>query len=421
MYRSFIDRFGSRLALSKKTTTILLMTGILFVAADLRAPLTSVGPLVPMIREDLVISNTLAGMITALPLFAFALFSPFAPILARKYGTELVLFGSIVFLTSGIVIRSSSGSVGLFAGTAILGLAIAVCNVLMPGLIKQDHPQRVGFMFGLYMVSMNIFASLASGISIPIASGGSGWSGTLAMWAILSGMTIVLWVPRLKQAPEKNDGPSLLPSDANKRTNFWRSPLAWQVAIYMGSRSLVFYSMVAWLPDILIRQGMASRDAGRMLSLLQLASIPFMFIVSVIAGRRADQRALVTVGSICVVAGLFGLLFGGSQPALLWAILLGIGGGFTFSLATMFFSLRTKDPDGAARLSGMARSGGYMMAAVGPILFGFLHDATGRWESSLVILLGAAFLCCLVGLGASRNALVGLPEEPSYAPTEDRG
>ena len=420
---------------SIKATSSMLIIGIIFISANLRAPLTSVGPLVSFIRDSLHISNTLAGMITTLPLFAFALFSPFAPVLARKFGARLVLFWSIVFLTLGIVLRSLSGSIGLFIGTAILGLAIAVCNVLIPSLIKQEFSERVGFMTGIFSVSMSTFGAIASGISIPIAVGlGVGWAGTLSIWAVLSCIAVVIWIPHLKQC--KNQGNAIIQETENskvetntfrvhqeiqttpivqgmksERTNLWKSPLAWQVTVFMGLQSLLFYTMIAWVPDILIQQGMNSGNAGLMLSLLQLVGIPCSFIASIVAGRKASQYSLVITSSLCVITGIIGLLFEGSGFAFLWMILIGSGGGISFSLAMMFFSLRTRNADEAVRLSGMAQSFGYLLAAIGPMLFGFLHDQTGSWTIPLVILIGLAFINFLVGLGGARNVYVSSPEK----------
>lgn len=192
-----------------------------------------------------------------------------------------------------------------------------------------------------------------------------------------------------------------------KKISMWKSPLAWQVTLYMGLQSMVFYCMVAWLPDILIQQGINSSKAGWMLSLMQLALIPMTFVGSVLAGRKASQRSLVMVGSVCVIIGLLGLLlFGGSGFAFLWIIILGIGGGFTFSLSMMFFSLRTHNADEAARLSGMAQSIGYLLAAFGPMFFGYLHDSINNWAMPLIILIGIAGICLLTGLGASRDLYV---------------
>ena len=261
---------------SLKMTSTLLIFGIVIFSSNLSAPFTSVGPLVSLIRDSLHISNTLAGMITTLPLFAFALFSPLAPILARKFGTRLVLFCAVVLLTIGIALRSSSGSMGLFVGTAIIGLAISICNVLIPSLIKKDFPERVGVMTGVFSISMSTFGAIATGISIPIAAGlGLGWAGTLSLGVVLSCIAIILWIPQLKQ--RKNQEISIIqksetidietssvfketqptPIDREmeiKRTNLWKSPLAWQITVSMGLQSLIFYIMIAWAPDILIHQ-----------------------------------------------------------------------------------------------------------------------------------------------------------------------
>lgn len=387
---------------TKKAAPIMLIIGISFIAANLRAPLTSVGPLVSLIRDNLDISNTLAGMITTLPLFAFALFSPLVPGMARRFGTEVVLLWSVILLTIGILLRSWPGSFGLFLGTAILGLSISAGNVLIPSLIKKEFPRQVGIMTGVYSVFMNVFAALASGISIPLAVGlGLGWAGALKIWAVLSFVSIILWIPQLRRKKqeisivgeitniniitdtfelhEEIDEINIVPEPVIKKVNMWKSPLAWQVTLYMGLQSMVFYCMVAWLPDILIQQGMNSSKAGWMLSLMQLALIPMTFVGSVLAGRKSSQQSLVTAGSVCVITGLLGLLLsGGSGIAFLWIIILGIGGGFTFSLSMMFFSLRTDNADEAARLSGMAQAIGYLLAAFGPMFFGYLHDTTGN-------------------------------------------
>ncbi|NFL95515.1 MFS transporter [Clostridium botulinum] len=389
----------------RKSASLMLIIGIIFIAANLRAPLTSVGPLVKFIRDNLHISNTLAGMITTLPLFAFAIFSPVAPRLGRKFGVELVLLLSVIFLTVGIILRSLSGVAGLFIGTAVIGLAISVANVLIPSLIKRDFPEKIGVMTGVYSISMNTFGAIASGISIPIATRlGFKWSGALGIWGILSFISIILWLPQVK----RNDGEASKGHKADSsNVSLWKSSLAWQVTLFMGLQSLVFYSMVAWMPEILIQKGMSSNKAGWMLSLMQLALIPFTFIVSVLAGRRSNQRSLVISGCSFILIGILGLLYGSSQFVFLWIIILGIGGGFAFSLSMMFFSLRTENSNEAAQLSGMAQSLGYMLAAFGPILFGFLHDATNSWKVPLQTLIGITVLLFIFGLGASRNRYVG--------------
>ncbi|WP_066371499.1 MFS transporter [Neobacillus fumarioli] len=165
----------------------LLVIGIIFAAANLRAPITAVGPIIGEIRREMGISNTLAGMLTTLPLLSFAVFSILTPKIARRIGMEVMLLAGFMILTVGILLRSIPSIATLFIGTALLGMSIAAGNVLIPSLIKREFSHHVGLMTGIYSVSMNIIGAIASGISIPIAvKAGFGWRGALGCWAILN-------------------------------------------------------------------------------------------------------------------------------------------------------------------------------------------------------------------------------------------
>ena len=388
------------------SSTGLIILGIIVIAANLRTPLTSVSPLVSLIRDDLHISNTSAGLITTVPLLAFALLSPLVPKLGQRYGIERIIMIALLFLTVGIVIRSLSGAANLFIGTAILGFAIAVCNVLLPSIIKRDFPNKIGSMTGIYSISMNLCGAIATGVSVPLAvNAGLKWQGALGIWGILSFVSILCWLPQLRNQTKQTTTSSK--QMANNDVNVWKSLIAWQVTLFMGIQSMVFYVLIAWLPEILKQQGIDPNQSGWYLSIMQLVMLPFAFIVPVIAGRMSSQRFLVVITTFLLLTGTIGLLYGSSNMILLWIIMLGIGGGFAFSLAMMFFGLRTENAHQAAKLSGMAQSIGYLFAAVGPALIGYLHDATNSWNPPLFILLGASVLLFLVGIGAARNRFVG--------------
>jgi MFS transporter, CP family, cyanate transporter len=188
--------------------------------------------------------------------------------------------------------------------------------------------------------------------------------------------------------------------------NLWRSPLAWQVTLFMGLQSTVFYVLVTWLPEILKQQGVSSDQSGWLLSFMQLILLPFTFIVPIIAGRMANQRLLVIIISICLFIGNVGLLYGSLSLIVLWIVMLGIGVGCSFGLAMILFGLRTENARQAAELSGMAQSVGYLLAATGPMLFGYLHDLTNSWNIPLLILIGASILLLIVGLGAAKNEYI---------------
>ncbi|MFC7391821.1 CynX/NimT family MFS transporter [Scopulibacillus cellulosilyticus] len=391
---------------------IWLIFGVILLAANLRPALTSVGPLVSSIRDDLHLSNSVAGLITTLPLIAFAIMSPLAPKLGRKLGNELTLFIALIALIIGIFIRSSSTSVPLFIGTAILGLAIAICNVLIPGLIKHKFSKKVGLMTGIYSSSMGIFAALASGISIPLSHGlGLGWKGSLYCWAVLAAIAAVIWIPQLRN----HDKLSKAKGEGIEVGGLWRSPLAWQVTLYMGLQSMGFYVTVAWLPLILQDRGLSVSAAGWMLSLLQFISLPANFLIPVIADRVSNQKWLAVMTGFFYIAGFAGLMVNSTSLVILSVIFLGLGQGSAISLALSLFGLRTKNAHQAAELSGMAQSFGYLLAAIGPILFGFLRDLTHTWLTPLTFIIITSVIMLITGYGAGRNKYVIPDKEKDVA------
>ncbi|RST61388.1 MFS transporter [Siminovitchia terrae] len=381
----------------------LLFIGIIFIGSNLRAPLTSVGSLIPFIRDDLGISHALAGTITTLPLLAFAFLSPFAPKIATRLGMERTILFSLILLTVGLITRSMLSAGFLFGGTIMIGLAIAVGNVLLPGYIKMNFPYRIGVMTGIYAVFMNVFGALGSGLSVPISTiKGMGWKGSLAVWAILSFIAILFWLPQLR----KQNKPTLSAAASKKRMSVWRSPLAWNITLFMGLQSLMFYTLMTWLPDILQSHGFSSSGAGWMLFLMQFALIPITFVIPVIADKMKNQKVLAGVTALLFFLGIVALMIGSKSLLYVSVILIGVAGGSAFSLSMMFFSLRTTDGQQATELSGMAQSFGYLLAAIGPVLFGALYDISGKWQLSLSMLMILSAVIFIVGIEAGKERVI---------------
>lgn len=379
----------------------LLLIGVVLVAANLRVPLTSVGALISFIRDDLNISNAVAGSITTLPLLAFAFLSPFAPKIANRIGMEWTIALSLITLIIGFIVRSLTGITFLFIGTLFIGLAIAIGNVLIPAVIKINFPLRIGLMTGIYAVFMNIFGALGSGLSAPIASlNNFDWKGALGIWGVLAIIALIIWIPQLRT---NRDNPKA-DTESSPKGSLWRSSLAWQVTLFMGCQSLLFYTLITWLPDILQVNGYSSTAAGWIVFLMQFALIPATFIIPVIAERLKNQVGLSIVAASFFIIGFIGLLIPGSALLLpLWAIMFGIASGSAFSLSMMFFTLRTKDGQEAAELSGMAQSIGYLLAAIGPVLVGALQDLTSGWTIPIMILIIISFIVLINGIAAGKE------------------
>ncbi|MCY7769438.1 CynX/NimT family MFS transporter [Bacillus haynesii] len=387
-----------------RLNNIFLIAGIIFIAFNLRPAITAVGPLISSIRSDMDLTNGMAGFLTTLPLLSFAILSPITPKLGQKLGNERTLWVGLVILLIGILLRSYGESFTLFAGTALIGVGIAICNVLLPSLIKHKFPDKAGIMTSFYTTAMSIFAALASGISIPLSHGLAwGWSASLMVWAGLAFVAILIWVPQLRYHDTGNRTVSL----KGDGQTVWRSKIAWQVTFFMGIQSFLFYCTIAWLPEILRSHGMSISLAGWMLSLMQFASLPSTFLTPVLAGRFRNQKSIVLALGILYLAGMSGLLYGGNTAMLtLWVILIGIGQGSSISLALTLIGLRSENADQAAALSGMSQSAGYLLAAIGPSFVGFLYDHMHSWNGPILLFIGALVALIGAGLGAGRNQYI---------------
>ncbi|MFY0519910.1 CynX/NimT family MFS transporter [Lysinibacillus sp. UGB7] len=387
--------------ISWKGKTLLLVIGVIFIASTLRMPLTVVGPIISFIRESLGISNVLAGFLTTIPLLAFAIVSPFAPVVARKLGIELTLFLSTILLACGIVTRSLGTTTLLVLGTVLIGVAISFGNVLIPGLLKLKFPYHVGLLMAFFTVSMNLSAGVGAGISYPVAHSSLDWQGALGVALILVVLTILVWIPQLQaNKPE--------PTVASMKTRIplWKSPVAWAVTGAMGLQSLIFYTTAAWIPEIYIAQGLAADRAGWMFSTMQFSQIPMALVVPIIASKMKSQRPLVVIFTVFYLIGFTGLVMEWTSFAVLWMVLIGLAGGASFALAMMFFTLRTRTAYEAADLSGFAQSIGYLLAAVGPILFGYLHDLLGGWNIAGWLFVVVATLLFFCSMRASKDEYV---------------
>jgi len=309
----------------------------------------------------------------------------------------------LLLLAAGMILRSLSGLTLLFAGTILIGCAIAVSNVLLPGFIKTKFPRGVGIMTGIYSVFMNLFGALSSGISVPLSEWhGFGWRGALVFWVLLTVTAMIIWIPQLI----KSNKPHPIKDAALEGKSIWKSPLAWKVTIFMGAQSLIFYTMMTWLPELLQLRGYTDNAAGWMLSLMQFALIPVTFFIPVIADKMKNQQPLAIGTAAFYFVGIAGLLFSNAFLTVVWIIMIGIASGSAFSLSMMFFTLRTESSGEAAELSGMAQSFGYLLASIGPVLFGALHDFTHSWTLPIIMLLINTLLFLYVGIGAAKPGKV---------------
>lgn len=383
---------------SRGKQSVLLIAGILMIATTLRVTFTGAAPLLDAIRAEYGLTTAQTGMLTTLPLLAFALISPLAAGAARRFGMERSLFAAMVLICLGIALRSLPSALLLFTGTAIIGCGIALGNVLLPGIIKRDFAQHVAKLTGAYSLTMGAAAALGSSVVVPLAQYGAGWHGALLMLMIFPLLALLLWLPRLRHG-----APAALSSTgALHSRRIWRSWLAWQVTLFLGINSLIYYIVIGWLPSILIAHGFSEAQAGSVHGILQLATAVPGLLVPLVLHRLKDQRGIAVVVALLCAVGSLGLWLM-PEHATLWTLVFGFGSGATMILGLTFIGLRASTAHQAAALSGMAQSVGYLLAACGPPLMGKIHDASGDWHLPLLACAVLSVVMAVCGAFAGRD------------------
>ncbi|MEU3190034.1 MFS transporter [Streptomyces sp. NPDC006992] len=400
---------------------LLVFAGIVLASLNMRAALAGVSPVLGQISGDFGMTATVSSLVTTIPLIFMGIVSPLAPGLARRWGTETVLCGALVLLTGGIVLRIAPPMATLFLGCAVVGSGIALLNVLMPGLIKRDFPEQAAGMTALYSTAMILGATASAAAAVPLERALGGWRGSLVSWALLAGLAACVWLPQAllvrrgtphgrraaAAAPPAAAGAAAAATREQPGPRLTRSVLAWQITLFMGSQSLIAYVTIAWLPTLFTDHGMNETSAGLVFAFSTLVQMAGSFVVPVLAGRMRRQRLLCTAVALSMAAGIAGLLIAPVAGAWMWAALLGLGQGGALGLALTLMVLRSGDAHTAARLSGMAQTWGYLLAAAGPLLLGAVHQATDGWTVPIVLLLCVCGGLVLLGLGAGRDRRIG--------------
>jgi CP family cyanate transporter-like MFS transporter len=366
---------------------------LVLVALNLRFGIAAVPPVLDDIRRGDGLSGAGAGALTTLPVLCFGLAAPLAPVLGRRIPQEVLLGLCVVAVAAGISLRLAPPVAALFAGTALLGTAIAVANVLMPSVIKRRFA-RPGVMMGLYTTSFSVAAALAGGLTVPLESALGSWRVVLALWALPALAAAALWLSE-RRAP--GDGPA---AEDDRRVRLGRNRTAWLITGAFGLQSLLFYALLSWLPDLLHDAGLSAARAGAMLSIAMLLGLPTSLVLPELLARARDERGLALLPPVLYAAGFAGLLAAPATATPLWMALLGLAQGAGISVTLAYVVQRSPDAAHAASLSGMAQGYGYVLAAAGPFAVGALHDLSGGWRDPILLLLAvtAGFAACVLTL-----------------------
>jgi len=404
---------------SSRTRATVPLFAFLLVAVNLRIAVVALSPLLDDIKAAEHLSDSAAGLLTALPLACFGAFAFLVPPLARRFGSYRLASLAMAILSAGILLWLIPGVVPLFGGALVAGAGIGIGNIGMPGMVKRDFAARSHLVTGLYTTMLFVGGTIGAGLTVPLRDAlGIDWRQMLALWAIPALVALIVWwlVTRGREADEPGArtpgladasttdaaGPTSAPTAAGPSLRaLLRDPVAWAVTCFMGIQSLEYYAFVAWLPTLLQDHGMSAGEAGWMLSFATFPGIVGALATPVLDRRLGGGPILVLLAAALDALGFAGLIVAPVSLAYPCMILLGLAQGACISLAIAYIVARSPDHAHTGRLSAMAQGFGYLLACLGPVALGAVHNATGGWTVPLIVLIAVLAAQAAAGLQAS--------------------
>ncbi|WP_261389778.1 MULTISPECIES: MFS transporter [Halomonas] len=376
---------------------------MVLVGLNLRPALSSLAPLLSRVQQDTSLSPTAIGALTTLPVLCLGLFAPLAPRLARQHGPERALSIGLGVIAAGLLLRGLGSPFALFAGTLMVGAGIGVSGALLPALVKRELPRGADLMTGVYTMALCLGGALGAGLAIPLTDLLGDWTRSLAAWALLAVAALIAWERYMPRTPATPGARADMGTGMTK--GLLRQPLAWQVALLMGTQSSLAYIVFGWLPTLLMQRGIGEAEAGLLMGMSVMVQLISALLAPWLARFGRDQRPALLLVMGATASGLWVLLMADTSLRYLGALLLGLGQGGNFSLALTLIVLRTADARLAGRLSGLAQGGGYALASLGPLSIGILLDHQAPISVVAYVLMGiaAAAACCAWLAGRQRQ------------------
>ncbi|NYG56498.1 MFS transporter [Nocardioides perillae] len=381
-------------------TRWLVLAGIVLLSVNLRPAAVSVGPVLEEVRAALEMGGAAAGLLTSLPVLAFAGFGALAPGLAARVGVHRVTLLSLLAVVGGLLARAAAGSGPTFLLWSAVALAgMATANVLLPSLVKLHFPDRTGLLTSVYTTALALGLTAALTLTAPLESV-VGWRPALATWAGLAAVAALPWV-----ALATHDRRLDRRARAVSVRSVLRTRLGAAMALFFGLQSMQAYAVFGWFATLWRDAGSSAEAAGALVGLVAGVSIPLSALVPSLAARRESQVGIHLALMACYPVGYLGLVLGPTELAWVWAVFVGTG-LCSFPLALTLVNLRSRTPEGTAALSGSTQAAGYLLAAAGPFAVGVVHDATGGWTVPVLLLLVLTLPQALVGIYCARPGAV---------------
>lgn len=386
------------------------LLAVVLTALVLRPAATAIGPLLPELKTDLGLTNTEAGILTALPGFVFALAGIIANAIAPRLGRIPSLTIATLLICCGSALRAITGSWTVFALFTVIALSgMAIGNVVLPSFIKATFPHTADKIATVYTTFLACGTFLPTLLASPLKQLGAqtigevkAWRVPVGFWALMAFLALLVWV---QIANNERNTPTRAFSVSPPSIRVAKSPTAIYLMLFFGTQSMHAYIQFGWAAQAYRDGGLSQDHAALMVTIIALGGIPGGLIMPRIVSSGRYLKPTIILFSLLLAVGYLGIAWSPQQLSWLWALSLAIA-GFCFPTALALIIERTRDSHITSAVSGFVQPVGYLLAAAGPLLVGSYLQANGDWQSLLYVLAATSIVLCWSGLKASRPGFV---------------
>jgi CP family cyanate transporter-like MFS transporter len=377
-----------------------VVAGLFLASLALRPQLLAIGPLLPLIRGDLGLSASVAGLLTTIPVLCMGIFAPIGPRVAARLGPRTAIAVCLTLVAAFGLVRALAPVYPLvLLATFGIGVSIGIAGPIPSMIVSQRVPSRPALGTGAYAGGIVGGSTLGAGLAVPLAGHGD-WRLSLLIISIASFAGVAAWLVLVR-----GDGRGFVVRQRAMQLP-WRSVTGWLLVLVFGLQSVLFYGVVSWLPNVFVEHGWSTADAGSLVAVFNGVGLVTTVGVPLVADRLGARRPQLVFASIVATVVLVAIILA-PQFAYGWVAVLGLALGMVFPLVLTLPLDVTDDPGQVGSVAALMLLGGYILSSLGPFLLGAARDATGNFEASLwlLVVVGVVLVACCLTLSPSRLRL----------------
>ena len=374
-----------------------VIVGLFIASLAMRPQILAIGPLLPLIRADLQLPAGIAGLLTTIPVLCMGICAPVGPRIAARVGPATAFAGCLAVIVGFGIARSFAPSVPLLLlATLAIGIGIGSAGAIPSMIVAQRMPTRPALGTGAYAGGIVAGSTLASGLAVPLAVNDE-WRQALLVVSVVSSVSLVAWLVLVGVGRRDR-----VTGEVARRLPF-RDPTAWMLVIVFGLQSILFYGVVAWLPNAFVERGWDEATAGALIGVFNGIGLITTIGLPLVADRLGSRRGQLVGSSIVAVAGLVAII-AAPDLAFLWIAVLGLALGAVFPLVLTLPLDVTDDPTRVGSVAALMLLGGYVLSSAGPVLLGAARDITGDFAASewILVVIAVALVASCVMLSPER-------------------